>query len=258
MDKDRNYFLIGVLGAILLFGQMYSYILEIVIEQMDTNTVNTIFAVASFLIVPLFLGYFFAWTVREYSTSTEMKKIRNLFKQIYFGWIPFISVTIGLLFLFAEDIDVIYLMVSGFFLIFQEYDRKERHEDQSRTHGFTRHHFILLQFSIQSWLAFLVVHFWLKQEWQILGLMIPFVLSAVVFWLKPETVFLDHVLILRFYLIAYAMSIIWVTWHEFDLVQIFNIFADTHPILNKLPIDILEILYFWIILSQGNSKAPSG
>ncbi|RMG42664.1 MAG: hypothetical protein D6732_00720, partial [Methanobacteriota archaeon] len=89
LDKDRNYFLIGVLGATLLFGQMYSYILEIVFEQMDTNTVTTIFAIASFLIVPLFLGYFFAWTVREYSTSTDMKKVRTLFKQIYFGWVPF-------------------------------------------------------------------------------------------------------------------------------------------------------------------------
>lgn len=251
LDKERKNFLVGVMGSIMFFAQLYSSLLDIMTEYMGRNPVSPVFMLVSFLIVPLLLGYYFAHTAMNYFASTDRKKFQSLFNQFYFGWMPLLSAVFGILFFFHEDFDLllIYFAFSTFFFIIGENGKEESNLNQIRNPFFIRRKFILLQFAILSWFVFLLIHFWMKQRLLFLGLMVPLGLWVIFFWVRPEKIISDYVQVLRFFLYGFGLSIILIGWIDFDLIRIFN-FSDFHSMLTKLFIDVYIILYFQEILRR--------
>ncbi len=198
-----------------------------------------------------------ASTVRKtkrYVSTTDLKKVQTQFNHFYYIWMPLLSGTISIFFYFGDSFAVFlsYISIVGYFYYVKTYFRYVE-EKQNAEMGNLQDHILrkltAFQFMIQTWFAFLLIHFWQTQKWGFLGLLLAFGVGIALLWLKPGTLVLKHALALRLFFYVFDLFAVWVIWTDFDLTH--HIFeAYNSGILMKLLAD----LYLTVLSPNGLEK----
>ncbi len=189
---------------------------------------------------------------KRYFSTTDLNEIQTHFNHFYYIWMPVISGAISIFFYFDSVVDAFffYILTGVYFLFIASYFifLEENQKDYKGIQDYILKIFMLLQFMIQTWFAFLLIHFWQKQKWVFLELLLVFGVGMLIFWLKPGKLILNHTLALRLFLYAFGLLVVWISWADFDLAhQIFS--TDSNNIFMKLMVDSIVFLIYMVALS---------
>ena len=218
--------------------------------------INEVWTIISLVFLSIIVIVFAMWKTKKYFSTTDLQKLQTQFNHFYYRWMPVLSGTISILFYFEGGLDVfllyifmgLYFFFIAVYLIFVEEKQKAK---TGNLQDLILRIFMPLQFMVQTWVALLLIHFWLNRKLFFLGLLAFFGLVLVMFWLKPGKLVVYHTLTLRLFLYAFGLLIIWVSWTDFDLInQIIS--TDINNILMKLMVDFIGA-YFYL-----NTLSPKG
>ena len=242
------------LSPLLIFSYLTMPLFPIMVYYADKFGVNGGYGFIAAMSLSIVVVASAMRKTKRYVSTTDLNEVQTQFNQFYYIWMPLLSGTISIFFYFDSVFGAfIFYILTGwyFFLIAAYFIFLE--EKQNAEMGNLQDHILrkltAFQFMIQTWFAFLLIHFWQTQKWGFLGLLLAFGVGIALLWLKPGTLVLKHALALRLFFYVFDLFAVWVIWTDFDLTH--HIFeAYNSGILMKLLAD----LYLTVLSPNGLEK----